>query len=64
MSVTSTWAACMQEVWPDLSPGFVCLKTSKVQPVCLLTGCDFPWFSYICQCQQKPLSPPLPSLLL
>lgn len=34
MSGTSTCDACMQEVWPDVSSGFVCVKTSKVQPVC------------------------------
>lgn len=34
MCVTSTCAACTWEVWPDVSSGFMCVKTNKVQPVC------------------------------
>lgn len=66
MPVTSVCAACTQEIWPDVSSGFMCAKISKVQPV---TDSDFlssffPPFSVFNKAFLKPPSLPLLSPLL
>lgn len=51
----------MREAWPDVSSGFMCVKTSKVQPVCasyrLTFSLVFPPFPVFKKAFLKPSLP-------